>query len=125
MAEYPVCSLLADEAISNPKVINKQTLNEYIYVSIPPHIACNCALYGVCEVCPKFVPLDYADFIILEGHHPWVRVKSNKLNLSIGLHVYELKYVDTSSNATFSLHFAYILQDNDPDKPYIYMDRED
>lgn len=125
MAEYPVCSLLADEAIGNPQVLNKQTLSEYIYVSIRPHIAQNCALYDVCEVCPKFVPVDYHDFIIPEGHYPWVRVKSSKLNLSIGLHVYELKYVAVDSNATFSLYFAYILQDNEPDKPYIYMNRED
>lgn len=124
--EYPVCTLIADSCVNNTKVLNKQTLNAFIYIEIPPKIAQNCALIGVSEIVPKFKRLeDYAETFIPQDNYPWVRVQSDKLNVTPGMHVYDLEYVDTFSNATMSLYFAYILQDDDPEKLYIYMTRQE
>lgn len=127
MSEYPVKILRADKEIHSSAVLNKQSLNAYLYIEIPPYITQNCVLYEVSEICPKFIPIsDYNEFIKPNlDKHPWLDVKTDRLNLDIGLHVYDLGYVNPETNATFSLYFSYILQDNDPSKPYIYMDRED
>lgn len=126
--KYPVQIIKANVETHDVKVLNKQTLNAFVYIEIPKYIAQDCVLYAVSEVCPKFVAIpDYNEFISIHGdkNYPWLDVASSRLNQSVGTHVYELEYVNPDTNATFSLYFAYILQDNDPEKPYIYMQRED
>ena len=128
MTKYPVQIVKADVEIHGSKVLNKQTLNAFVYIEIPAYIAQSCVLYAVSEVCPKFVAIpNYTEFVSIheDKSYPWLDIKSDGLNHSIGLHVYELEYVNPETNATFSLYFSYIMQDNDPSKPYIYMDRED
>ena len=126
MTEYPVCKLVAESEIGIPKVLNKQRLNEFTWISIPSLIAKTCYLYDVCEVCPKYKHVDsYADiFVVAEEKYPWIKVKSSELNQSVGTHIYALDYVNPSTNDTMSIYFAYILQDDDSEKPYIYMNRE-
>ena len=125
--KYPVQILKADVENHGIKVLNKQTLNAFVYIEIPAYIAQDCVLYEVSEICPEFVAIpNYGEFISIHSdkNYPWLDVNSDYLNQSIGMHVYELGYVNTDTDVTFSLYFSYIMQDNDPNKPYIYMQRE-
>lgn len=126
MVEYPVCKLKAEAEIGVPKILNKQRLEEFIWISIPTLIARTCYLYDVQEVCPKYRAIEnYVEIFEIRDKYPWIKVKSSGLNQSIGTHVYALDYVNPSTNDTMSIYFAYIIQDDNPEKPYIYMNRED
>ena len=105
MMEYPVCKLVAADYIDNPKVLNKQCLDAFIYIKVPEAIAQNCALIGVAEVVPKFKRLDdYVDAFVPQEKYPWIRVQSDKLNLTPGMHVYDLEYVDTLPQCLYIQH---------------------
>ena len=43
------------------------------------------------------------------------------LNLKSGKHTYRLMFVERYTDTDFSLYFSYIIQDDSPEKPYVYM----
>ncbi len=106
------------------KLFSLQQVQHFLYVKIDPEFAKCFALYQVAEiredaeiVCPKN----------LWKHEPgriWYRFNTDKLNLETGYHNYRLSFVNIHTNDTSLLYIAYIIQNNKPDKPYMYMDKE-
>ena len=55
--------------------------------------------------------------------HPWVDVSVSNLNLAAGLHTYTLEFINAATGDSFYQYFNYVIQDDNPEKPYIYMSR--
>lgn len=107
----------------NTPVLNKQQLDYYMYVYISPDVDRLATLFDVTEITGTY------SAPALEGAFDkdspcWIKVTTGLINLSPGKHTYKLSFVDTSDDSTFSQYVSYIIQDDNPYKPYIYMDRE-
>lgn len=54
----------------------------------------------------------------------WLSIKTEILNKDVGQHIYKLSFVDKVTNDIVPLYFSYIIQDDNPEKPYLYMDAQ-
>ena len=108
----------------NTPVINKNTLEYYIWIGLPKSISSHIEIFEIYELLPTNEEVDWVRFIIRENCRPWLKIESAFLDTSVGQHLYKLSFVDTMTNDIISLYISYIIQDDNPDKPYIYMDRQ-
>ena len=71
------------------------------------------------------VPLDYYDFIQRNCRRPWIRIDSCILDTSIGQHTYRFQFINRETDDVYSLYLSYIIQDDNPDRPYVYMNEKE
>lgn len=55
----------------------------------------------------------------------WVDIPCNLLDSSAGVHSYCITLADPISSDTYRLYFTYLIQDDNPNTPYIYMNRQE
>lgn len=53
----------------------------------------------------------------------WVDIPCKILDTSIGIHTYCLAIANSITQEIYRLYFTYLIQDDTPDTPYIYMNR--
>lgn len=107
-------------------VINKYTTDRILWFSVTPQIAQKFTLYQIDEIRPTGpVEVDYSEKLEHDCCNVWYQLMFDVLNQEPGQHIYRLHFINTSTKETVSLYFAYILQDDNPDTPYIYMKSED
>lgn len=104
-------------------VINKSALPYYVYIKVDPNIMRECALYQVDEICKEH-SRPVVPNAIVRDMNCWLRATMELLNVDPGHHVYKLSFIRRFDNVVFSLYIAYYIQTESPDKPYIYMNRE-
>lgn len=113
------------EAISSP-VININEFPGIVPILLPDGFNHIHRLYDVHEMSPKWVAVEsFQDKFTSKQPTPWIDVKSLDLNLAPGYHKYRLSFIDICTNDTTYLYFAYQVQTDAPDKPYLYMERSD
>ena len=66
---------------------------------------------------------DVAKYEWDEAHRGWVTISPYYLDLEVGRHTYALEFINTATSDTVTRYFVYKIQDDHPDKPYIYMTR--
>jgi len=127
MTDRPVLQLNAciyEDIAKNTRVFNLDQIEYYLWVRLGVDITSDCFMYEAAELDKVNGPIIFSD--TFERKSPmWIRVRTDNLNKEIGLHIYRLSFVDTVSDDTFSLFFGYIIQDDNPAKPYVYMDRDE
>ena len=69
--------------------------------------------------------VDFADKTTREEHKPWVDIDSTILDLTVGQHTYRMTFAKPDCKLKATCWFSYIIQDNNPEKPYIYMKRDE
>ena len=107
----------------NTLVINKLNLEYFLWVHIP-RFANDFELFQVDEIMPNNGELiKFRYFMKREYKKPWIRITSKILNTEVGQHIYRLHFVHEFTKDVISLYFSYIIQDDNPCKPYIYMNR--
>lgn len=123
----PVFSLdacLVDKINMHTKIFNKSKLEYYLWIHIPEKISNTCQFFQVNEMCPNPVESRFFKHFEHESGKPWVKVVTKVLNTEVGMHTYQLLFVNKLTNDVVTLYISYIIQDDNPDKPYIYMNRE-
>lgn len=119
------------------ELFSLQQVQEILYVRVPVYIAREYELYQVDEIRCKAFPLEDPDSDSdsdsdSDTEHPWehdskriwYKFKSELLNMETGYHTYRLSFRNITTQDTCLLYIAYTIQNNKPDKPYIYMDPE-
>lgn len=51
----------------------------------------------------------------------WIDVPVTSLDLSIGYHLYTVQLVNIHTNDIANLYFSYTIQNDEPEKPYLYL----
>lgn len=102
-------------------VINKDNLGYLLHVHIPHEIFPSYSLYEIYDTETNTALDNVLKTAKYDSYHPWIDIQSNKLNTSSGYHKYRLGFVDKFNSSTTYLFIAYIIQDDDPEKPYYYM----
>lgn len=127
MLTYPVFKVNAVEhkdLASASEVFSLSQFEYYLFVRIPEHIAKVYELYQVDEI------VDKAEFVCHKNlwHHDrgrvWYKFHAGMLNKKPGLHVYRLSFVNPCCMNTIQLYMGYVVQDSNPDKPYVYMNKD-
>ena len=105
-------------------VINKNAIEYETWIKLPSEFGKEFVLYEVKEISPLYKELDFLHVIEHVCCKPWLKAISSGLNLDPGQHVYKLSFINKFNNNISSLYISYIIQDDNPDKPYVYMDRD-
>ena len=108
----------------NTKIYNKADFSEIVCVKLPPQLPRRMELMELYNLDSQ-EDLDFADQVTREEHKPWIDINSSILDTTVGQHTYRMTFYNIGGKLKASCWFSYIIQDNHPEKPYIYMDREE
>lgn len=53
----------------------------------------------------------------------WIRLSTEVLDNEVGMHTYKIELTDDRTKDKLYLYFSYTIQDDNLDKPYVYMER--
>lgn len=106
----------------NIVMFNKLDTQPTLVVRIPTYVAQNYTMSSV--ICCEDNE-DISEHASITDNYPWIDVLSENLNLDAGTHTYRVTFDNHYSNETMYMYFGYIIQDDDPDKPYIYMEEHE
>lgn len=105
-----------------PRVIRHYQVEKTLYLHIPACYIRNYLIFQIDQVCPKYEKLDVLDKVDTSPNRPWILVDSFIFDFSIGMHKYRIHMVNKHTNDVIELYFGYIVQNDEPDRPYIYME---
>lgn len=105
---------------TNCKVFNLDLFGPKIFIHLPNWIHDTYRLLSIYDVDSKEA---IADYFYESIHELWVDISRYELNLSTGIHTYALEFINNIAGDSLYLYFQYIIQNDDPDKPYVYIDR--
>ena len=105
---------------SSNQVFNLKRFGPEIYVQIQGFVNSH---YRLMRIYNLETLEDVGHYEYDELRRPWVDISVDCLEKSIGLHTYVLEFINPDTGDTFYQYFNYTIQDDDPDKPYIYMER--
>lgn len=112
-----------DKININTKVFNKDALASGVWVNLPAYFS-SFALSKIIDISKqKYEEVEFdADTVMQDYPHPWVRIDASILDLVSGMHIYKLVFEPIPKNgASDAVYIAYIIQDDNPETPYVYM----
>lgn len=112
-----------DKININTKIFNKDALSSGVWVNLPPYVSA-LALKSIIDISKqKYEEVEFsADTVMQDYPHPWVRIDAGILDLVSGMHIYKLVFEPIPENGySESAYIAYIIQDDNPETPYVYM----
>lgn len=122
--EYEATTLQAvryEDLAKQCKVFNLSTLDYHIWIYLNPETIRDAYMYKAIEIGPKADNSKLFKDTIVRESECWVRANMQYLNNKPGKHTYRLMFANRYDDTDFSLYFSYIIQDDNPEKPYVYM----
>lgn len=111
---------------SHSKVISKNQLEYYTWIHLPPEFGRDFTLFDLSETQPTVVEIpDFYKFVYRQAKRPWIRIFTKILNTRVGYHQYRLNFIHDHTSDIVSIYINYTIQDDNPAKPYIYMNRKE
>lgn len=127
--EYPCHFQLYDysDAIAHSETISVCETMDKIWLKLPNGLAKYLTLYQLIKLGPENngTEVDIADKIQRDTNRTWLTASRTLFDMTAGFHMYQLVFLDSFTQQYRDLYFCYHIQDNDPEKPYIYMNREE
>ena len=105
---------------SHTEVINLAEIPEIICIKLPDSLPRDMELSGIFDLNAN-KDIEFIDHVTRDEHRPWIDIQSSILDLSVGQHVYKLTFSKIGIILNAICWFSYIIQDNHPETPYIYM----
>lgn len=125
--QFPVFSLKAskyDKVSLHSEVLNDNQIAHELHLQIPVQIAHTCELHKLEELGDTVTEVSDESWK-RDDNRIWYQIKTSYLNMSVGHHLYKLSFINRVTDDTMFLYFAYTIQSNNPEKPYIYVNRAD
>lgn len=110
-----------EKAIQNSKVYNRSQLEYHLWINLNPEQVREAYFVEAAEIGPDADNSKIFGDTFIRESTCWIRANTPYLNHKIGKHVYKLSFVDRFTDTDFSLYFSYIIQDDCPEKPYVYI----
>lgn len=106
------------------KSFTKSAIDATAYLKLPSYVDREFVLYQVEQLEPDIADVDISAYVKdCCCNNSWLDISVDGLNLHQGYHKYRVCFINKFTNETYSLFFAYIINDDHPDKDYIYMSR--
>ena len=103
------------------KVFSIAQVEKILYIRVHPEIAKQFELDSVTEIKEKNKTLS-KKACTHDTSRIWYKFDPEYLNLKAGYHQYRMEFTNITTGDACQLYFAYTIQDNDPEKPYYYME---
>lgn len=124
--KIPLFSLEAcdfDDLNLHNKVFNSATVEYYLWIHLPLNMIRDCELFQISEIAPRNKELSWNGLVERECDKPWLKVTTSLLDTSVGSHLYKFSFVHRYTNDVVSVYISYTIQNDNPDKPYVYMNK--
>lgn len=106
------------------KVFNTEQLEYHLWIYLNPEDVRGCYFDKAEEVGIDPALLHtYPDTFVRESEC-WIRVNMGYIDKGIGKHTLRLQFVEKATSTDFSLYVSFYIQDDHPDKPYVYMKKD-
>ena len=109
------------ELSCNRKVINRSNMPPIVHINLPDYVVNNHYILNTISEVDSDESLSFDCCFPT----PWIDIMSSNLNCSSGMHTYRLTFLDSQNSDVLYMYFSYIIQDDNPDTPYIYMKRSE
>ena len=106
------------------KIYNSKDFSDIVCIKFPPEMPRDMVLSEIYDLYAS-ADIDYNDKVSRDEFKPWIDIDSSILDKTAGQHVYRLTFVKENCKLKATCWFSYIIQDNNPEKPYIYMKRDE
>jgi len=103
------------------KVFNLNTLNYHLWIYLDPDDMRDACFLGAEEIGPDANNSTIFPDTFVRESQCWIRVNSGYINRKPGKHTLKLSFVNRYTDTDFSLYASYYIQDDNPEKPYVYM----
>lgn len=103
------------------KVFNLSTLDYHLWIYLNPETVRQTYFNRAFEIGPDADNSRIFPDTFVRESQCWIRVNMQYLNLKPGKHTIKLEFVERYDDTDFSLYISYIIQDDNPEKPYVYM----
>lgn len=103
---------------------NKADFSEIVCVKLPDGLPRDLVLSEIYNL-DAAEDIDFADKATRDENRPWIDIDSSILDTTTGQHTYRMTFQHLGDKLNSTCWFSYIIQDNNPEKPYIYMDRNE
>ena len=107
-----------DDINHNSLVYNKQGLSDFMYIELPPE-AKQLTVKSIEQIQSTGAVLIDMSKVTKEGI--WLKIDTSVLDTSAGKKIYKITF-DSADSSIPALYFGYIIQDDAPNKSYVYMD---
>jgi hypothetical protein len=105
-------------------IYNAKDFSEIVCIKLPPQMPRDMELTEIYNL-NSSEEVDFTDFVTRDENRPWIDIQASILDKSIGQHTYRMTFSRLGCKLSATCWFSYIIQDNNPEKPYIYMDRSE
>ena len=103
------------------KVFNSQAVEYHLWIYLNPEDVRTAYFYGAEEIGPNANNNNIFPDTFVRESQCWIRVNREYINNIPGKHTIRLKFVDRYTDTDFSLYVSYYIQNDNPDKPYVYI----
>ena len=110
-----------DRSYRHVKVFNLQTFGPDLHVKIDLNIHKNCTVIRIYDTETNY---DVKDYKYNQFGPSWVDIPVTELNLRTGMHEYCIELLDRIHDSYIYQYFTYRIQNDHPEKPYLYIDRD-
>lgn len=119
-----ICKAVAYcDMASNRPVLNVLQFKDFLYIELPEKTASeHHQLLSITYASDDSYSLVASPTAVTSR---WVDIPCNLLDSSAGVHSYCITLADPISADVYRLYFTYLIQDDNPDTPYIYMNRQE
>lgn len=112
------------ESVANTLTMNSHQFDWKLWLEIPKDIAKDLTLEQVKELGLNPTEID-VQTIVRESVRPWLVINPLSLDQTPGFHMLQFIFRNQSLQVYQSYYFSYLAQIDNPEKPYIYMKREE
>lgn len=121
MQKYPNCIQMYDydDSIAHNTVINISELTDNVYIRLPE----NMSQFLTLESVTLLFTNDTIDPEAITRDRSWIIIPTSKLRTSIGYYIYQFSFLDNRIGLHVKYYITYQIQSDNPEKPYVYMER--
>lgn len=113
------------ESLANITTIHEPQKSQDLWLEIPRHIAKDLTLTQARELGLNPTDINIVEAIERDSVRPWLMINPTYLDFTPGFHMIQFIFRNEALNVYQSFYYSYMSQVDNPEKPYIYMQRED
>ena len=114
-----------DEAMENSTILNINETQPAFWFQLPPNTH-NLELSSISQINTSETETISMENVVRETGRIWIKVPSQYMDLGVGYHMYQFKFVQNDFLSTeYCLYACYRIQNNNTERSYIYMTHEE
>ena len=112
-----------DDIHMNTKILNNSVIGSTLIIHLPfESNSHELEIFDIVEISGHSTEsIDISGHVNRTCGRPWIDIDTCILNLMIGQHIYRCSFINIHNHNIENIYFSYIVQDDNPEKPYVYM----